>query len=331
MERPSSAEDMDGSQHSQQFSGFTVYTNEIASSADLEPAQPAQPPVQQGGSQDLRASSVPWRSISSAAEASLSVERSDGRRRSRTSGGSYQRPPSRLAASSGAGSLAAGSVAAGSASFDNGLANSAEPQGQQQANREQFRRMARLVLPTLDASQLDSLVRIGASLPSPDMLMSPEVLGQLLPKLWDSSTNPLQSAAPDMQQLLQQLQIQQPPNGAAGVGHQPPPQQQQQQAGDRRPVPAVEARRSQGAEPQAVPRAAGGGRHGQSVEVRSSAASHASHTSRPPKAGTWLSPLKIGQQPHVDGEPTPSPASHIKAVFANTDDIQFYLPFSGAG
>lgn len=289
-------------QLSPEFSGFTVYTNKLHDSVDMEAPTAACSPEPRparraaGASADLRQSHVPWRDISSAVEASLSVDAGSSR------GGTSS------AAAEGRRSVELRHSEARSQQQQEGPPRAAaQQQPVEETERQRFQRMARLVLPTLDASQLDSLVRIGASLPSPDMLMSPEVLHHLLPRIWDSSANPLESATGvDVMQLLQQVQAAQPLPPAAAAA---PQQWEQVEAGraalaSRQPMACgsgQEVRQQQ--QPQGGPRAA--------------------------RAGTWLSPLKVGQRRFEEGEPTPSPQSHVKAVFGNTDDLQFYLPFSG--
>ena len=273
-------------QMSREFSGFTVYTNKLHDSAELgEVAAPGPAAAGAGagaageapagggeGSEARCGSAVAWRDISSAVEASLSSADFDRLR------GSHD----------GAGEGGAGGAGA----------EPQQPAALPEGRQAQMQRMARLVLPTLDASQLDSLVRIGASLPSPEMLMSPEVLSQLLPRLWDGSAAPPPEgggpASPEVQQLLEELR-----GGAGGTGE-----------------PAAQ-------------QAAGGAPAEAAAAARGTSGRQGLRTSKVPRAGTWLSPLKVGQAARVEGAPTPSPQSHIKAVFKDDRDIQFYLPFSG--
>ncbi len=276
----------------------------------------------------MRQSKVPWRDISSAVEASLSVDydSSNGRVAAPSLSGSVGQRAAAVGASAGSGVGGSSASASHDQQQQQGQQGLSQPvAGGPQQRQQQIQRIARLVLPTLDASQLDSLVRIGASLPSPDMLMSPEMLSQLLPKLWDSSANPLQSAAGplDVEQLLGQINSDQQPEGH---------QQLQGAAAGQSGRRGLQVSGATGEPESAVPGQAG--RQGKSREaLRSSggrpAAVWGDKPKKAPKAGTWLSPLKLGQR-QMPGEPSPSPQSHVKAVFRDDHDIQFYLPFSGA-
>lgn len=218
----------------QQLSGFTVYTNSLQSEGggagdDHEvahhPARASQPTLRHsasapasGGDRDSQGSGVQWRSISSAALSSRSHGSEPGagdgadadtaavhsQRASRAGARHQQQERASLRRSLDA------EAAAGGWGVDDEGEDDVADRLQQHA-----RQLSKLVLPGLDASQLDSLVRIGASQASPDPHRqagsSVEVLQQLLPPGWAAASaaqmdgvNPLQSE-PGAELLLREL------------------------------------------------------------------------------------------------------------------------------
>lgn len=230
----------------QQLSGFTVYTNglqttEFVDSGDGEVAQQRPQRVSQpalrhsasapasaaGGDLDSQGSGVQWRSISTAALSShcrgselgageeVAMVQQRGSRASSQQRREHQQRSSleQLAADGWEDQQAAAAAEAGRL-------------------QQHARQLSKLVLPGLDASQLDSLVRIGASQQSPDPhrcpLSSVEVLQQLLPPgwqaavgaQWDSGINPLQSDA-DAELLLRELRAEWQRQGAGTATTRP--------------------------------------------------------------------------------------------------------------
>ena len=232
----------------QQLSGFTVYTNSMqsegeegagagASADDGEVAhQPrarrshaglrhsASAPAS-AGERDSQGSGVQWRSISSAALSSRSRSSEPGAAAADHADTAAAHPQQRGSRASSQHQQRASLRC----SLDAAAASEADDRLQQHA-----RQLSKLVLPGLDASQLDSLVRIGASQASPDphahvvVPSSVEVLQQLLPPgwqaavgaQWDSGINPLRSE-PEAEMLLRELRAEWQRKGAGAGAPRP--------------------------------------------------------------------------------------------------------------
>ena len=285
-----------GVRESQQLSGFTVYSNELLAPEFQQPTGPARQASAQRESQaateteeeEERESSVAWRDISAAASvgAAASVDES----------GTLRRSVSSVPAGD---STAVGTAAAGTSW--QGREAPAAHQGTER-RQQHAARLARLVLPHLDASQLDSLVRIGASLQSPDEMppLSPADLQQMLPGVvWESGVRP--------EELLHHLQREAAAAGGALVGGGAQLRRPSQQA------------------------------HGRSTP--SELVLSEPYFPEVPGAGTWVSPTLSAQvaakkaRAVVDlgGMPEPSPPTHIKAVRQAVfkGDMEFYNALGG--
>lgn len=193
--------------NSQELSGFTVYSNGLSPDCS---GGCALPPLAEELDDDLGRSGVPWRDISTAASASVSLSGDEEWAAAATAQGRQRRSADGAPAGVGEAQVRASRPVHHGSQDNSGeavAASAGHAAGRRQAHAA---RLARLVLPHLEASQLDSLVRIGASLqspadPDPDAL-SPEALQEMLPPVvWESGVAP--------EELLHHLRVE----AAAGV------------------------------------------------------------------------------------------------------------------